>query len=276
MLYFLKFALIAYLILLGALYLQQRHLLYMPAREKPQALPGMEWFSVTTEDGLTLEGGYFPPKNPQNITLLYFHGNGGNFAHRYVKIVPYLEAGYGVLLAEYRGYGGNPGHPTEQGLYADARAYLAALRAKTPQGQIVLYGESLGSGVAVQLASETIGAPDIAGMVLETAFTSITDIAAKHYFYIPVRLLLKDRYESADKIPSLKIPLLFLHGDRDTVVPYDNGRSLYAAATAPKTFVTIAGGAHNNLHDFAIGKSVLDFLYSVSAARTPTAPTHTP
>lgn len=232
--------------------------MYFPDKSRPEVPPGVEVVSVKTEDDLTLQGWFFPLKSETKGTIVYFHGNAGNIKDRLFKIIPYLENGYEVLLCEYREYGGNPGEMSEQGAYADARAYLnwISKRPEIDQSKIFYYGESIGTGVAVQMASERI--PSV--LVLESPFSSALDLAKIFYFFLPVDFLLKDRFLSSEKIASIKVRLLIVHGDKDDVIPISLAKKLFALAHDPKRFVEIRGGNHNNLPLLGLSDHVLEFL----------------
>ena len=185
-----------WLVLVVGLYTMQRRMLF-PANPTPPDrfaanLEHMEEVRVETEDGLTLLSWYRPAPEGRP-TIVFLHGNGGNIGGRGYKANPLIEEGFGLMLVGYRGYGGNPGHPTEEGLYADARALLRWLDAEgVPSSSTVLYGESLGSGVATKMALEF----PVAGVVLEAPYTAVVDVAADQYWYVPVRTLMKDRFDS--------------------------------------------------------------------------------
>ena len=250
-----------YAALVGLMYSCQRSFLYYPGGEPPPpagaGVPEMAALTVRTADGLDLTGWYAPPAAPEGAVIVLFQGNAGNIADRAFKARPFLDAGYGVLLAGYRGYGGNPGRPSEEGLYDDARAALAYLRrAGIEAGRIVLYGESLGTGIAVRMASET----RVGALVLEAPYTSMADVAQTHYPFLPARILTRDRFESAARIADVGVPLLVLHGERDTVVPARLGRELLAAAREPKEGVFVAEAGHNDLYAFGAAEVVLVFL----------------
>ncbi|MGH7378363.1 MAG: alpha/beta hydrolase, partial [Candidatus Methylomirabilales bacterium] len=151
------------------------------------------------------------------------------------------RTGAGVLLLDYRGYGGSGGAPTEEGLYRDGEAAAAWVEAQG-LGPLVYVGESLGTGVAVEVA---LRRPP-AALVLQSPFTSLTDVAARHYPYLPVRLLLKDRYESLEKIARVSCPVLVIHGDRDSIIPIAQGRKLFEAVPGRKAFLEVPGGDHND------------------------------
>jgi len=195
-------------------------------------------------------------------TIVYFHGNGGHIGYRGGKVRPYLDAGYGMLLVSYRGYGGNPGSPTEDGLYADGHAAMAFLAEQgVAPGQTVVYGESLGTGVAVQIALDQAraGTP-VEAVVLEAPFTSTVDAGSNHYPWLPVRWLMKDRFDSLSKIAGIQAPLLIIHGGRDRVVPFRQGKALYAEAVAPKESLWIPDADHNDLEAYCANEKVLEFI----------------
>lgn len=225
----------------------QRRLIYFPASGPVPAvgelLPGGEDVSFDTEDGLRLRG-WFVAGRTGRVTVLVFNGNGGNRSARAPLAAALARAGISVLLFDYRGYGGNPGHPTETGLAADARAahgYLLS-RPDVRAGSIVYFGESLGAAVALGLAVER----PPAALVLRSPFTSLADVGALHYPYLPVGALLKDRYDSIGRVSSITCPLLVVAGAADTLVPAEQSRRLYAAAAEPKRYVEIADAGHND------------------------------
>jgi len=228
------FAVVAYAALVGGLYLFQRQLLYFPDRTRPELFGlqklGVRETTLSTEDGLSLLSWYLPPR-PGKPVIAYFHGNGGHIGYRAERLLRFAREGYGVLMAEYRGFGGNPGTPTEAGFYADGRAALAFLdREGVAPSRLVLYGESLGSGVAVALAAER----QVAALVLEAPFTSVAEVAQCHFPYVPASRMVVDRFDSLSRIGRVKAPILVLHGERDRVVPVRYGRALLAAAPEPK------------------------------------------
>jgi uncharacterized protein len=257
-----------YLGLLLMLYFIQRHMMYFPDARRPVpaafGMGDMSVIDVTTVDNLRLSGWYKAPAAGRPVIIL-FHGNGGNIGGRNFKARQFISQGYGFLLAGYRGYGGNPGSPSEQGFYADARAYLGWLAKQgIAPSQIVLYGESIGTGVAVQAASET---PGYKALVLESPFASMVDMARKQYFFVPVSLLLKDRYDNIGKIKNIKIPLLVLHGAADPVVPYSQGKQLFDAANEPKKMETFFLGGHVDLYNYGAGAEILAFLEVLDRTR---------
>ncbi len=260
---FLLGCLFVYVALVSYLYTAQRSFMYHPSKENVDLssfnLPAMRTVQIKTTDGLNLEGWYQPSATNEAPTILMFHGNAGHLGNRAGKAKRFLNQGYGVLLAEYRGYGNNSGKPTEQGLYNDARAYTDWLinKANTPENMIVLYGESLGTGIAVQMAVEY---PDAKALILEAPYTSFADVAQVRYPFVPVRPLIKDRYDSLSKISGLSMPLLVVHGEKDQVIDIHFAKTLFAEAHEPKLMHVIAHGGHSNLYEYGAAEKVLAFL----------------
>jgi fermentation-respiration switch protein FrsA (DUF1100 family) len=237
-----------------------RRLLYFPDRTRPDlravGLAAAREVRVATEDGLDLLAWWVPPAATRPV-IVYFHGNGGHIGYRAERLHVLAGAGFGALFLEYRGYGGNPGSPSEEGFYADARAALAFIdRRGIPPERLVLYGESLGTAVAVRMASER----QVAAVVLESPYTSIEALGRHHYPLLPVRLLLRDRFDAAARIGAVRAPLLFLHGERDDVVPAAFGRALFAAAPEPKEAWFAPSGGHVDLRAHGAFDVVADFL----------------
>ncbi|MCF8481406.1 MAG: alpha/beta hydrolase [Rhodospirillum sp.] len=255
--------LILWLLAVGLLLAYQRKLQY---RTAPGPLPNPdevgvpEMIPVTTrtEDGLDLVAWYRAAASEGAPTVVLFHGNAGHIGDRERKARFILDAGLGVLLVEWRGYGGNPGEPSESGLLADGRAALAFLRGQgVSPDRWVFFGESLGSGVAFKLAAE---GPAPAAIVTEGAFTSAVDVGVRRYPLFPVRFLMKDRFDSLSLLPGLATPLLVLHGQKDRVVPPDMGLRLATASPGPvETFFPSEGG-HVDLFDHGAGPILLTFL----------------
>jgi len=265
---------LAWLIVVGVMYVLQRGMMYLPDTRhfgpaEFYGIEGMREVTIVTEDGLELGAFFMPPPDENAATLVLFHGNAGHIGHRVLKAATFHMFGMGVLLVEYRGYGGNPGSPTEDGLYMDGRAAMDFLirRENIAPEKIVLYGESLGSGIAVQMATEF----PAAAMVLETPFTSTGNLAAEIYPFIPARLLVKDRYDNIKKISKIKeMPLLILHGTEDGVVPFRHGEKMFAAANDPKEFAAVEGANHNNLFDFPeTAQKLFGFLQRYGLAQSP-------
>jgi fermentation-respiration switch protein FrsA (DUF1100 family) len=254
------FAVVGYAVLVGGLYLFQRQLLYHPDRTRPELL-GLEQLGVReamleTEDGLSLLSWYLPPR-PGRPVIAYFHGNGGHIGYRAERLLRFARKGYGVLLAEYRGYGGNPGTPSEAGFYIDGRAALVFLdREGVSANRLVLYGESLGSGVAVALAAEH----QIAAVILEAPPTSVAEVAQGHFPYVPASRMVIDRFDSLSRIGRVRAPILILHGERDRVVPIRFGRALFDAAPEPKEGWFAPEAGHENLARYGSLDAVVSFI----------------
>ena len=251
---------VAYGALVGSLYVFQRQLLYFPDKTRPElaglAELGVREVRLTTADGLSLLSWYLPPQERRPV-ICYFHGNGGHIGYRAQRLRRFARDGFGVLMVEYRGYGGNPGTPSEAGLYADARAALDFLKreARGPP-RPVLYGESLGAAVAVRLAAER----DVAALILEAPPTSVAEVAQYHYPFVPAALLVRDRFDSLSRIAAVKAPILVLQGDRDTIVPPRFGRALFYAAPEPKEGWFSPEAGHEDLARYGALDAVVDFL----------------
>ena len=197
---------------------------------------------LTSEDGVRLHAFFLPAEAPATRAILMLHGNAGNASHRLPRAAALAQLGAHVLLIDYRGYGLSDGRPSEPGAYADARAGLAFLIARgIEEKRVVLFGHSLGGAIAVDLAAGR----GLAGVVLESAFTSLADVARS--FAGPLgSFLLRERFDSVAKIAELRAPLLQLHGDRDDLVPCSLGRALFELAPEPKQFETLRGAGHND------------------------------
>ncbi len=244
----LRGALFVYIGLAVLMMIGENSLIFFPSRYpdgdwQPRGLSFEDaWFNAA--DGMRLHGWYVAHEHPRAV-ILFFHGNAGNITHR-EDVVRTLHDRFGssVMIFDYRGYGRSEGSPNEAGILADGRAARAwlAKRAEIPEQQIVLMGESLGGAVAVDLAA----ADGARGLVLENTFSSLPDVAAAHFPWLPVHMLMRTRLDSAAKIGNYHGPLLQAHGDRDQIVPYASGQRLFAAANEPKQFVTIPGGDHND------------------------------
>lgn len=251
-----------YLLLTGAVFVMQRTLLYPGARDVPDLALyhglGIREVTTRTGDGLTLTHWYRPPERPDGPVVVVFHGNAGHLGDRVPKLKPLIDAGYGLLFAGYRGYSGNPGKATEDDLTADSLILLDWLAA---QGigleRTVLYGESLGSGVAVKMALERRPA----AVILESPYTSIAAVSQFHYWYLPARWMILDKWDSLARIARISTPLLVLHGDKDSVVPLRFGQSLFDAALEPKEMIEVAGAGHVELFEHGpVVERVLGFI----------------
>ncbi|MDX2112654.1 MAG: alpha/beta hydrolase [Alphaproteobacteria bacterium] len=260
MLNLLLLLLILYAALLAGMYVFQRSLMYHPASAMgTPAQHGLTEFSehfITTPDGETLQlwyraaGGALP-------TVLYFHGNAGNIAGRAGIFAALAARGFGVAALSYRGYGQSSGQPSEQGLYRDAAAAIGWLAndKNTPENKLIVYGESLGTGVASWVATQH----NIGLLVLQAPYLSVAKRAQEIYPFIPVSMLLKDHFNSASRIASIHAPLLLFHGEEDTVIPIHHGRALLAMAPEPKRSFFLPGVGHNDFDSRAISSHVEDY-----------------
>jgi hypothetical protein len=197
---------------------------------------------LTTEDGVRIHAFYLPAPGASRA-LLFLHGNAGNASHRLPNAAMLQRLGIHVLLLDYRGYGRSEGRPEEAGLYADGRAGLAYLTQTRgfPERRVVLFGRSLGGAVAVDLAQDH----ELAGVILESTFSSLADAAARIFGSLGARLV-RGRFESSEKIVRARAPRLVFHGDRDEIVAFELGRQLFEAAPEPKAFETLRGAGHND------------------------------
>jgi hypothetical protein len=254
-----------YLAALGYLWASQRSFIFHPGIGPLDLINStvasyMRDETIDTSDGLVLTGWYAPAK-PGLRTIVYVHGNAGTLGDRHGRVLPYLERGFGILLVGYRGYGGNPGEPTEAGLYEDGRAHLDWLRRQgVRDDQVVLYGESLGGAIATQLATER----KVGALVLEAPFASILLSARARFPLFAFDWLIKDKFANIDKIDRINTPLLVVHGACDQVTPQRFGRMLFARAREPKAAVWPADAGHNDLVQFGMVEAVLRFLDGLS------------
>jgi uncharacterized protein len=233
-----------YLLALAALAFGQRKLLYFPyAREVAPAsigLPKAEILYLQTDDGERLLAWFIAP-SPDRPLILYFHGNANGLADRSERFQALTTSGDGLLAVEYRGYPGSTGSPSEAGLLSDGEAgYRKALTLGVPPARIVAMGESLGSGVAVDLAARH----KVGALVLDSPYSSIVDVAAARYWMFPVRLLMRDPFHSDEKIGGVAAPALIVHGTADATIPIRFAEKLFALAKEPKEFVRVEGAGH--------------------------------
>jgi len=252
MLRWLLYPLIAYLLLLGFLWVMQERMLYMPntpsrALEASPADRGWDYEDVTleTEDGVRVHGWWLPVDSPRG-SLIFFHGNAGNISHRLASLSIFRDLGLSVLIIDYRGYGESEGSPSEAGFYRDAQAAWDHLRQErgVPASEIILFGRSLGAAVASGLAA-SLPAEDSAGaVILESPFRSVPEMAQALYPFLPARWLTRMDYDNEKHVQSIEAPLLIIHSEDDEIVPYAQGRAVYEAASSPKTFLGLSGG-HN-------------------------------
>jgi fermentation-respiration switch protein FrsA (DUF1100 family) len=291
----LKILAIAWLSVVLLLSLLQRKLIYHPSREPVTLAMAADLgvlvtdIEIVTHDNLRLAGwlaranvSVAESSDNARPLVIYFPGNAAHRGRRTKQIGLWCDLGCDVLIVDYRGYGGNAGSPSEADVARDAEAVweYATATLHVPTERIVLFGESLGGGVSIGLAhalAERGVQPG--GLVIRASFTSLVDVAAWHYPWLPVKWLLVDRYPSLERIPAVKCPLLVLHGDQDEIIPHDQARQLHAAAPGksangvPKQFVTLAGAGHNDILYVAYDEmsAALQSFLAVSGVRNTSA-----
>jgi fermentation-respiration switch protein FrsA (DUF1100 family) len=251
----------AYLAVAVLLFVIQRRLIYPidPTYHNPAEADlenTVREVRLTTPDGVTLIA-WQASAAPGKPTLLYFHGNGGGLIDRAERIKRFTREGYGLFMPAYRGYAGSGGAPSETALVADARlAYDHLIAEGLRPDQIAVYGESLGTGVAVQLAASR----QVAAVVLDAPYTELAAIGQQLYPFLPVKLFLKDKFASIEHIGRVKAPILILHGSRDGTIPPRLGQALYEAAPSPKEIHIIEGAGHSDIYAFGAIQPLRSFL----------------
>jgi len=241
----------------------ERANLFHPSRimeADPSALGlAFEDLRLIAADGKSVQA-WFVPLRPESPVIVFCHGNAGNISHRLDKLMILRRAGASVLLFDYRGYGHSSGRPDEQGTYLDAEAAYHWLveEKKVPAGRIVIHGESLGGAVAMELALRR----RVAGLILESTFTSVVEMCEHYFPFLPANLIVRFRYDTLSKIPRLSCPVLVMHSPDDDIVPFAMGRRLFAAAPEPKTFVQMKGNHNEGFLDMgpAYENAIAGFL----------------
>ena len=251
-------------------YFGNRLLMYFPdpTRVAPVevGLNGVKEIKIAVANDVALIAWYAPAKEDKP-TILYFHGNGANAASRAPKIEKICERGFGIFYLNNRGYGGSQGRPTEKNNVSDAiAAYDHMIGLGIPAGRIVAYGESLGSGQAIRLAA----AKPVAAVVLEAPLTSTVDVARSTYFWLPLGLLITDKYDNERNIRFVVTPVLVLHGGQDEVIPVEMGRRIYHAANEPKQIELFPNGTHDNLFDQGAWEKTQAFVDSLGTVNSRT------
>lgn len=246
-----------YLILLSLIYIFQRSVLYLPDRQVPSELhlSKMDVSEVSLRSALSgeLRSLWRAPLQDDRAVILFLHGNAGSQYHRIPILQMIASHGPGVLLVGYPGYGGNPGSPSEKTLYDAAQTNFDWLIARgIAANRIVIIGESLGSGVATSLAAQN----EAAGLILIASYTGMDDMAQRQFPIFPAKWLVKDRYRSLDRIDKINMPLSWIHGTADELIPYAMGERLFEAAKDPKSSHPIEGGSHNDLWQRAIDQII--------------------
>jgi uncharacterized protein len=251
---------VAYACGLAVLFVVQRSFLFpipTAARTAPQAagFPEAEETQLTTADGEKVIVWHVPAK-PGHPVILYFHGNGDFLAGFFARFRDLIADGTGIVALSYRGYAGSSGQPSERGLSLDAAAAYAFTTARYSADKIVVWGFSLGTGVAVALAAEQ----PVGKLILEAPYTSTADLAASIFWFMPVRLVMRDQFRSDQRIARLKVPLLIMHGTNDRAIPIVFGERLFALAPEPKRMVRFPGGGHENLGNFGAIETARQFI----------------
>jgi fermentation-respiration switch protein FrsA (DUF1100 family) len=253
------FGIALYLCILALMYFAQRKLMYFPEgfRTSPAnaGFPQAEEVTLETRDGERVIAWHAPPLGDKPV-LLYFHGNAGAIRYRVDRFRNLTASGMGLVALSYRGYGGSSGSPTEQGLMQDAAAaYEFAVSHYAPE-RIAVWGESLGTGVAVAIASERA----VRCVILEAPYFSAVDIAASAYPFAPVRWLMQDQFRSDLRIGKVTAPVMVVHGDRDAIIPIASAERLFALIKSPRHFTRIEGGGHEDLAAFGAYEAAKKFM----------------
>ena len=250
----------AYIVLIIFIYFYQRNLLYLPSENNYQNDKiqfNYEEIFIKVDEKVQLKSWLIKKDFKKFKTLVIFHGNAGHLSNRIYKLNELYKLDINILLISWRGFSGNKGSPTENNLYKDAKAAIKWLNEEgVSNNQIILYGESLGSGVAVEVGKEN----NFNSIILESPFTSIENSAKIYYPYLPVRLILKDRYDSISKIKMINIPILIMHGEKDDVVPFSMGKELFEKANSPKQSYFTPDDDHMMEFNSSLLKNIKDFI----------------
>ena len=253
-----------YFLVLVFLYFYQRNLLYHPNENnysEDKISVDIENVRIKTSDNIELLGWYHEKNLKDFKTLIFFHGNAGSLENRIHKLNHFRDMNINFLIIAWRGFSGNNGNPSEQGLYEDGKSAIDWLIKKgVSEKNLILYGESLGTGVATHLAQNK----NFAGVILETPFTSMIDAAKKFYPYIPVKLLLKDKFENYKKIKNINSPILIMHGEVDQLVPFSMGEKIYEIANEPKYSYFTKYDNHMMEYDENLVLALKSFLRSLN------------
>jgi len=256
-----------YILLLIIVFFFQGNLLYHPTidnylKDQVEREPNeIEKVKITTKDKIDLIGWFYNRDLEEFKTILFFHGNAGSLENRTYKLNHFKNLNLNFLIIAWRGFSGNKGKPNEMGLYEDAKSAIKWLNAKgIKEKNIILYGESLGTGVAVEVAQNK----NYAGVILESPFTSMVNMGKKYYPFFPVSFLLKDKFESHKKINNIFVPVLIMHGKVDKIVPYDMGKKMYELANEPKFFHSQEYGDHMIEYDEKLLSALKKFILSLN------------
>ena len=262
--YTLIFIFAVYLVITLFLYFFQRKLLYYPIASNysgDRLVVLIEKVKIKTKDNIELLSWYHKKNINDYKTILFLHGNAGTLEDRIHKINHFKDIDINFLLLSWRGFSGNNGYPSEKGIYEDARSAVRWLKNKgIVEKNIIIYGESLGTGAAVEIAQNN----DFAGVILESPFTSMIDAGKTKYPFFPVRLLLKDKYESDKKIKNIKSPILIMHGEVDRIVPFWMGEKMYKLANEPKYSYFSKYDDHMMEYNEKLLNKLKKFIYSLN------------
>ena len=251
---------VIYSCLLVILFIFQRNLMYHPQENNyfgDKLEVEIEKVNITTIDNINLLGWFHKKDLNKFKTIIYFHGNAGTLDNRIHKLNHFKNMKVNFLIIAWRGFSGNQGSPSEKGLYIDGQSAVNwILKQGVLEENIILYGESLGTGIATEIAQHK----SFAGIILETPFTSMINAAKEFYPYIPVNLLLKDKYENFKKIKNINSPILIMHGEKDTIVPFSMGEKMYQLANEPKYFYFTKHDDHMMVYNEPMLKTLKDFI----------------
>jgi len=245
----------------------QRNLLYHPSVDnylKNQTInepSEIEKVKITTADNIDLQAWFYNKNLKKLKTILFFHGNAGSLGNRTYKLNHFKDLDVNFLIIAWRGFSGNKGKPSETGLYSDAESAVQWLKSKNlTEKDIILYGESLGTGVAVEIAQNK----NYSGIILESPYTSMLNMGKKYYPFFPVSFLLKDKFESYKKINNISAPILIIHGKIDKIVPYNMGKKMYELANEPKFFLSQEYGDHMVDYDEQLLSTLKKFIQGLN------------
>ena len=256
--------LLFYFFILISTYVFQRNLLYHPEEnnyDEDQLITSIEKVRIKTKDEIELLAWYHNKNINELKTILFLHGNAGSLENRIHKINHFKDMKVNFLLLAWRGFSGNKGKPTEEGLYEDARSAVRWLESKgVSKNNIIIYGESLGTAIAAEIAQNN----NFSGVILESPFTSMIAAGKNKYPYLPINFLLKDKYESDKKIKNIKSPILIMHGEVDNIVPFYMGKKMYQLANEPKYFFFSKYDDHMMEFNKKLLKVLEDFIYSLN------------
>ena len=264
LIHILSIIVLGYFTLIILTYIFQRNLLYHPKINNyygHELSAAVEKIIIATQDNVKLLSWYHNKNLDNNKTLLFLHGNAGSLENRIEKLNHFGNMKLNFLIVAWRGFSGNKGKPNERGLYEDARGAIKWLNSKgITEKNIIIYGESLGTGVAIEISQSK----NFAGIILESPFTSMIDVGKDKYPFLPVRLLLKDKYESDKKIKNIKSPILIMHGKVDNIVPFYMGNKIYELANEPKYFYVQEYGDHMMDYDERLLNELKKFIQSLN------------